>query len=130
MLLYVAGDRVPTVVMILMLVKRFVPGSKVNDPVALPPLPKVTLLRYQVRGAEAPSELTVPAVMVREVPEGVVHPASAQSASWPVNVDIPPGAGSIGEKVIVKPGSPWEDAAVVTARSPLLSGANPVETEL
>ncbi len=130
MLLYVAGDRVPTVVMILMLVKRFVPGSKVNDPVALPPLPKVTLLRYQVRGAEPARELTVPPVIVRDVPEGVVHVASAQSASWPLKVDMPPGPGSIGENESVKPGRPCEDPDVVTARNPLLSGANPVETEL
>ena len=127
---YVAGDRVPTVVVILMLVKRFVPGSKVNDPVALPPLPNVTLLKYQIRGEEPVRELTVPPVIVRDVPEGVVHVASAQSASWPLKVDMPPGPGSMGEKKSVKPGSPWEEPAVVTNRTPWLSGANPVDTEV
>jgi hypothetical protein len=128
--LYIAGDRVPGVVVMLTLVNRLVPGSNVNDPVALPPVKNVTPFRYQVRGDEAPSELTVPPVMVRVVPEGVVHPASAQSASCPLNVDTPPAAGSIGENVSVKPGRPCEDPEVVTARTPLLSGAKPVDAEL
>ena len=126
--MYVAGPRVPAVERILTLVNRLVPESNVNDPLTVPPLAKVTPLRYQVRGEEPVSELTVPPVIVREVPEGVVHVASAQSASWPLKVEMPPGPGSIGEKESVKPGRPCEDPDVVTARTPLLSAAKPVET--
>jgi hypothetical protein len=111
-----------------MLVNRLVPESNVNDPLTVPPLAKVTPFKYQVRGAEAVKELTVPAVIVRAVPEGVVHVASAQSASWPLKFERPPGPGSIGEKKSVKPGRPWEDPDVVTARTPVLSAAKPVDT--
>ena len=73
--------------------------------------------------------VTKPAVTKRIVPLGVLQPASAQFASWPVRPDDPPSAVSAGEKNMEKPGSPvCAGARDVTNRTPVLSTVIPPDT--
>src|ERR1700675_2690705 len=109
-----------------------VPALNVKDPVAVAPSANVTPARNHLTGAETPSvAVTDPAAMERIVPEGTVHPESEQPASWPVKVAVPAVPGSTGEKSSDKPGSPaWDPSGAVTRRTPPLSPAKPLETEL